>query len=114
MAHTPANSYKTNPVIIEVFTGDLDLSNLINGTPHSSVHVSKVVFHSAAAGDVFALQDKEGTTAKVVFTIGQNVNGGTTTVDFGEKGFIFPELYFDTSEVNSGLGAGDRVTIYLQ
>ncbi|GAG32767.1 unnamed protein product, partial [marine sediment metagenome] len=30
------------------------------------------------------------------------------------NGHIFPELVFDTSEVNAGLAAGDQVLIYLK
>jgi len=114
MAHTAANSYKTNPVIIEVFSADLDISNLINGKPHTPVHIMSISFISAAAGDDFALQDKLGVTGHVVIHLAQNISGGMVEKYYGPNGHIFPELVFDTSEVNAGLGAGDQALIYLK
>jgi hypothetical protein len=106
MAHTAANTTKKNPIIIEVFNADI----VISATP---ITVKAISFQSAAAGDVFALQDGILVTSEVVFTIAQNVNGGSVSQYFGEKGYTFPCLYFDASEVQSGLSAGDRATIYL-
>jgi len=114
MAHTAANTYKTNPVIIEVFNADIDLSNEIMGKAGTPLKIRMIDFHSAAAGDVFALQEDLGTTGTVVVQMAMNVNGGNTSKYFGPLGHTFQKgLVFDTSEVNSGLGAGDRVLIYL-
>ena len=106
MAHTAANTTDKNPIIIEVFNADITIS----ATP---ITVKMITFHSAAAGDVFALQDGLVITSNVVATLAQNVNGGSVSQYFGEEGHTFEKLYFDTSEVQSGLSAGDRATIYL-
>jgi hypothetical protein len=113
MAHTAANTYKDNVITIEVFNADLDISNLVNGRPHSPVWVKLITFVSAAAGDDFALQDDFGVTAKVFVHLAQNINGGMVVADYGARGHIFSSLVFDTSEINAGLGAGDDVQIYL-
>ena len=107
MAHTAANSLTTNPIILEIFNADVTIS----ATP---ITVKAITFHSAAAADVFALQDGLLITSHVVVGLAQTVNGGSMILDFGENGFTFDKLYFDTSEVNSGLGANDRVCIYLK
>ena len=114
MAHTAANSYKTNPIIIEVFSADIDLSKEVNGFPHTPLHIMSIDFISATAGEDFALQDKEGTTAKVLIHLAQNISGGMTSKYYGPNGHIFRELFFDSSEVNSGLAAGDQVLIHLK
>ena len=106
MAHTAANSTATNPIIIEIFDADITIS----ATP---ITVKAITFHSAAAADVFALQDGLLITSHVMVGLAQTVNGGSMILDFGPNGFTFPSLYFDTSEVNSGLSANDRVVIYL-
>ena len=113
MAHTAANSYG-NPIILEVFNADLDISNLAFGRSGAPLHIKLITFYSAAAGDVFALQTELGDTAKVEVCVSQNINGGTVYVDFGCDGHIFQQgLVFDADIVNSGLSANDRVCIYL-
>lgn len=106
MAHTAANSTNKNAIIIEVFNADV----VISATP---ITVKAISFQSAAAGDVFALQDGTIVTSQVVVTLAQNINGGSVFQYFGEKGHTFDSLYFDASEVQSGLSAGDRAIIYL-
>lgn len=97
-----ANSVVTNPIVFDTFNTDVTLSS----TP---IHVRAITFKSAAAGDVFVLEDRSGN--KVV-VLGQNINGGTVTLEFPE-GFWFSQgLYFDQDDTNSGLGSGDWVLIY--
>jgi len=107
MAHTAANSTNKNPIIIEVFDADIEISR-------SPITVKAILFQSAAAGDVFALQDGIIITSQVVVTLAQNISGGSVYQYFGPDGHTFDKLYFDTSEVQSGLSAGDRVIIYLK
>ena len=113
MAWTAANSLTTNLIALEVFNANVTISD----TP---ITVRYITFVSAAAGDDFALQINSAedngvnTITVVVVHLAQNVSGGMVTLDFGEKGHTFPNLYFDTNSINAGLGAGDRVLIYLK
>ncbi len=114
MAHTAANSY-SNPIIIEIFNGDLDISELALGKTRAPIHVRLITFYSAAAADVFALQNKLGVTGEVQVCLAQTVNGGMVQVDFGPGGFIFQDgLVFDNDQVQNGLSANDRAVIYLK
>ena len=108
MAHTAANSTAKNPITIEVFNADITISD-------KPITVKAITFVSAAAGDDFALKtvDSNENTGHICIHLAQNINGGMVSVDFGDKGITFPNLFFDASEVNAGLGAGDRVEIYL-
>lgn len=92
-----------NPIVLFNFTGDITIST-------GSIKVKTIAFHSATAGDVFALEDKNG--VKVV-TMGQKYAAGTTIVNYKGGGMQFDKgLYFDADDTNSGLGAGDYVLIY--
>lgn len=97
-----ANSLTTNPIYIDTFSADVTIS----ATP---IKVTKVVFFSAAAGDTFCLEDSKGNYVEHLI---QETNARRVVEDFG-KGFWFMNgLYFDADDVNSGLGAGDKVWIY--
>ena len=108
MAHTAVNTLKGNPITIEVFSAALTIST----TP---ITVKAITFQSAAAGDDFALQTKgpEDNDGQIVVHMAQTVNGGMEVLDFHD-GFTFDSLYFDHDVINAGLGAGDRVQIYLK
>ena len=108
MAHTPVNNLNTNPITIEIFNADITVSA-------GPIRVKVITFQSTAAGDDFALTTKSSTedVGQVVVHMAQTVNGGMEILDFGPNGFKFDSLYFDTSSINAGLGANDRVQIYL-
>lgn len=116
MARTPANQYKKNPVIIEVFNADINLAEEITGNAKGSVTIKLITFVSAAAGDDFVLTEPPaGEDGIVVVHLAQNISGGMVTKDFGPDGQIFSNgLFFDADQLNAGLGAADRVCIYLK
>jgi hypothetical protein len=97
-----ANNTATNPIVIDTFSTDVTISAV-------PIEVKAITFYSAAAGDVFALEDKNGTK---VLVIGQTVNGGSMILSPGSP-LRFNSLYFDADDTNSGLGSGDYVLIYL-
>ena len=114
MAWTPANSLLTNPIVLEVFNADVTVS----ATP---VIVKTITVTAATAGDRFYLKTKAaseaasgGTIPRVVVDMGIAVAKETEILDFGDGGFEFESLYFDTSDPTHGLAAGDRVLIYLK
>lgn len=114
MAWTANNSLKTNPIVIEVFSSNITVS----ATP---ITIKTVTFNSAASTDRFMLQTHSATEVvteprpRVAIDISQNVTGGSVSQYFGEGGHTFPNLYFDTDATSQkGLGAGDRVLIYLK
>ncbi len=109
MAHTPVNNLSTNPITIEIFTGDITVSA-------GAITVRTITFVSATAGDDFALTTKSATEniGQVVVHMAQTVSGGMMILDFGHDGQRFDSLYFDANSINAGLGAADRVQIYLK
>ena len=108
MAHTPLNTLTSDPIVLEIFSANINIST----TP---ITVKAITFVSAAAGDDFALKtvDTEVDTGQIVVHMAQIIAGGMTVLNFGDTGHTFPSLYFDATEINAGLGAGDRVCIYL-
>lgn len=97
-----ANSTVTNPIVLDTFTADVTISD-------KPISVKAITFKSAAAGDVFALEDAAG--VKVV-VLGQTVNGGSMILAPASP-MRFNSLYFDNDDTNSGLSAGDYILIYL-
>ena len=116
MARTPTNQYKKNPVIIEVFSSDIDLAEEITGNTRGPIIIKLITFVSAAAGDDFVLTEPPaGEDGVVAIHLAQNISGGMTILDFGSNGQSFNKgLYFDADQINAGLGANDRVCIYLK
>jgi len=113
MAHTAANNLKTNPITLEVFDADVTVS----ATP---IKVKCITFTSADAKDAFALQTKSvgdaatgGTVPVVAVHMTMSIAGGFEALNFGDNGQEFESLYFDADNINAGLGALDRVLIYL-
>jgi hypothetical protein len=113
LAWTAANSLVTNPIVLEVFNANVTVSD-------SPITVKKVVFLAAGIADRFALQSNQATDAtteprpRVVIDMQMSTNTGMEVLDFGDSGFTFPNLYFDTDSINNSLAAGDRILIYLK
>ena len=95
-----ANSVVTNPIVLDTFNADVVISTV-------PIEVRAITFKSAAAADVFALEDANG--VKVV-VLAQTINGGCMILPGPLR---FNSLYFDNDDTNSGLGSGDYVMIYL-
>lgn len=102
-----ANVYNNNPIVIDTFDADFTL-----GGTGLSLTVKKIVFNSAADTDVFCLLNGAEAGKPVAIEMRQDAKL-TQEIDFGPRGQPFPRgLFFDASEINAGLSAGDRVLIY--
>lgn len=107
-----ANNLNTRPMIIDTF----DVDFIIGGK--LPVTITKIVFNSADATDVFALKHNtpaEDNSGLIAVRIDQTVDL-TNEIDYGPNGHIFPHgLYFDENVVNAGLNNGtDSVLIYTR
>lgn len=104
-----SNKLTLNPIVIDTFDATVTLRERGVGP----LTVKKIVFKSAAAGDTFALEDKDGNPIAI---IGQNDASLVETLDFGDRGFAFGNgVVFDHDDgLQSGLGSGDYVLIYLK
>lgn len=99
------NKLTSNPMTIDTFDSDFAIPGPCT--------VKKVVLFSAADGDVFSLLHGSADTADEGLRVNQNSNLDAS-IDFGPNPHCFPHgLFFDASAVNSGLGTGDKVFIYL-
>jgi len=103
-----SNNLKLNPILLDTFSATATLRDKGVGP----LTVTKIVFKSAAIGDTFALEDEDGNQ---IVIIGQDEKL-TSTLDFGPAGFAFLNgIVFDHDDaVQSGLGSGDFVLIYLR
>jgi hypothetical protein len=101
-----ANRTVTNPIFIDTWTSDIVLAN--KDTPMT---IRKIRLFSAAAGDIFALENAVGDqTLRLV----QETNDRMVEVDFHDDGFKFSGgVTIDVSDC-TGLGVGDYVWIYLK
>lgn len=101
-----ANLTQTNPIIIDTWSADVELA--VKDVP---VTIKKIRLFSAAAGDVFVLENAIGTqTVKLV----QETNGRIVEINFGDTGFKFTGgVTIDVSDC-TGLGASDVCWIYLK
>lgn len=52
-----ANVYSTNPIVIDTFSGDLDIGNLAFGLSASPFYIKKLVFSDPTAADLIVLKD---------------------------------------------------------
>lgn len=98
-----ANNTATNPIVIDTWTSDITI------TAYTCM-VKKIVLLSADANDILYLENAAGDQ---VCNIVQKHAGGTTEIDFGQKGQVFQGLQIDVSDC-TGLGSGDKVWIYLR
>lgn len=79
----------------------------------SPLHISKIIFLSAAANDIFKLEDNEGNV--IAHVVNNNGNADTTTLDFDPPLACRNGVYIDGSDC-TGLAAQDgtdAVWIYL-
>ena len=97
-----ANSVARNPIYLDTFSADVTISS-------NPITVKKIVTFSAAAGDLFYLEDKSGNQVALIVT---KTNVHETTQYFGDNGFKFDGLQMDVSDC-TGYGANDKVWIYL-
>ena len=98
-----ANDVASNPITIDTWSADITISE-------SPVTVKKIVFKSAADGDIMVLENKHGTQ---VAWLTQTGAADTVELDFGE-GFKFTEgLQIDVSDC-TGIGSSDLLWIYLK
>jgi len=97
-----ANRLKTNPRYIDTWSADVTISD-------DPVIVKKIRLLSAAAGDLFYLEDRTGNQVVLVVT---ETNAHVVDCDFGDKGQSFSGLQIDVSDC-TGLGANDKAWIYL-
>ena len=73
-----ANSYVTNPIVLDTFNATVDIANLGFGLTTAPVHIQKVVFSNPTASDIVILKDRKA-TVKVEL---EAVDAGTVTQDF--------------------------------
>ena len=52
-----ANVYTTNPILIDTFSGDLDIGNLAFGLSATPFYIKKLVFSDPTAADIILLKD---------------------------------------------------------
>jgi len=98
-----ANNVVSNPIVIDTWSADITISE-------SPVTVRKIVFKSAADGDIMVFENKLG--VQVAWLV-QTGAADTVELDFGD-GFKFSEgLQIDVSDC-TGIGSGDLVWIYLK
>jgi hypothetical protein len=100
-----SNNLNTNPILLDTFDTDFAIPGPLT--------IKKVKLFSAADGDVLSLLHGQADTANEGIRVNQNANLDNE-IDFGRNGQPFPHgLFFDASAINSGLGSGDKVFIYL-
>lgn len=95
-----ANVVDKNPIVLDTFNANV----VIKAT---QVRIQKIVLIGAAT-DIACLEDADGNHIAVLKSL-----GATTEIDFGYRGKLFSGLSFDTDDVNSGLGSGDYILVYL-
>jgi hypothetical protein len=95
-----ANVIDKNPIVLDTFNADAVIKS-------TQIRIQKVVLIGAAT-DVACLEDADGNHIAVLKSL-----GATTEIDFGRKGKLFSGLSFDTDDINSGLGSGDYILVYL-
>jgi len=98
-----ANNVVSNPITIDTWTADITISD-------SPVVVRKILFKSAADGDILVLEDKDG--VQVAWLV-QTGAADTVELDFGDAGFRFDGLQIDVSDC-TGVASGDLAWIYLK
>ena len=98
-----ANDVKQNPITIDTWSADITIST-------SPVTVKKILFKSAADGDILVLENKNGDQVAWLVQTGA---ADTVELDFGD-GFKFVDgLQIDVSDC-TGIGSGDLAWIYLK
>jgi hypothetical protein len=75
---TMANSYKTNPIVIDSVSVTVDIANLAFELTTAPVHIEKVVFSNPTANDIVILKDRKG----VVKVELEAVDAGQVTQNF--------------------------------
>jgi hypothetical protein len=106
-----ANRVQANPIYIDQFNADVELA--ANGIDFI---VKKIVVLSAAAGDIFRLENEQGDY--LVHITNNGGNARHTEMDFGDKGFNFGNkgVKIDVSDCTgmAGTDGTDAVWIYLK
>ena len=98
-----SNSLVRNPVFLDQMAGDISIST-------GSITVYKIRIKTAADGDIFVLEDRNGNHVVWMQTAG---NGDPIEINFPE-GFTFDGLQLDADDGNSGLDNDtDFCWIYL-
>jgi hypothetical protein len=93
------------PIYMDVFDADATVCS----TP---ITVIRIDLYSAAAGDIFVLEDADGNH---VIQIIQETNGRITSWVPSKPVRFNKGLYFDFNDVNSGLDNGtDKLWIYYK
>lgn len=95
-----ANVIDKNPIVLDTFNANAVIKS-------TQIRIQKIVLIGAAT-DVACLEDADGNKIAILKSL-----GGMSEIDFGYKGRLFSGLSFDTDDVNSGLGSGDYILVYL-
>jgi hypothetical protein len=95
-----ANVVDKDPIVLDTFTADVSIKT-------TQIRIRKIVFVGAST-DVACLEDAGGNHIAILKSLGANVE-----IDFGKSGKLFSGLSFDYDDINTGLGSGDYILIYL-
>jgi len=102
-----ANNLNLNPIVIDTFGAN----QVIRVKGVGSLTITRIIFYSAASGDRFALEDEDGNP---IFIAAQSADL-VKDIDFGGGQTFTNGIVFDYDDtLQSGLGAGDVVLIYLK
>uniref|UniRef100_A0A6H1ZMY4 Uncharacterized protein n=1 Tax=viral metagenome TaxID=1070528 RepID=A0A6H1ZMY4_9ZZZZ len=95
-----ANVIDKDPIVLDTFTANVTIKS-------TQIRIRKIVLIGAAT-DVACLEDADGNHIAILKSL-----GAISELDFGKSGKLFSGLIFDYGDINSGLGSGDYILIYL-
>jgi len=102
-----ANKLTLNPIVIDTFGAN----QVIRVKGVGPLTITRIIFYSASSGDRFALEDEDGNP---IFVAAQSADL-VKDIDFGNGHAFANGIVFDYDDaLQSGLGAGDLVLIYLK